>query len=55
MGRWNDWNIVGLSGLESKLREVNNNQRPTYALYLYRDLAYYTVYGIMGLYKNYID
>lgn len=55
LGRRNDWSIVGLSGLESKLRKVNGNWRPAHALYLYGDPVYCTVYGIMGPYKNYAD
>lgn len=55
LGRRNDWSIMGLSGLESKLREINSNRRPAHALYLYGDPAYCTIYGIMGPYKNYAD
>ncbi len=45
--------MVELSGLAEKLRSVNGDRRPADALYLYGDPAYYTVYGIMGPYKNY--
>ena len=45
--------MVELLGLERRLREVNQGKRPCMALYLYGDPAYYTVYGIMGPYKNY--
>lgn len=53
IGRCGDWKMVELSGLESKLREVNAGRPPAQALYLYGDPAYCTVYGIMGPYKNY--
>lgn len=45
--------MVELSGLQTKLRAVNQGHRPAQALYLYGDPAYSTVYGIMGPYKNY--
>lgn len=50
-----DWKMVKLSGLESKLREVNAGWILVQALFLYSDLAYCTVYGIMGSYKNYLS
>ncbi len=45
--------MVELSGLHEKLRAINAGRRPARALYLYDDPAYCTVYGIMGLYRNY--
>ena len=53
IGWWGDWKMVKLSRLENKLREVNADRIPAQAIYLYGDLAYCTVYGIIGLYKNY--
>ena len=53
IGRRGDWKMVELSGLDQKLRAVNQGRRPALALYLYGDPAYSTVYGIMGPYENY--
>lgn len=53
ISRRGDWKMVEYLGLEDKLREVNGGQRSAYAFYLYGDLAYWTVYEIMGPYKNY--
>lgn len=47
--RRGDWKMVELSGLDQKLRAVNQDRRPALALYLYGDP------GIMGLYKNYLN
>lgn len=46
--------MVEMSGLVEKLRKVNGGQHFVYDFYLYRDLAYCTIYGIMGLYKNFL-
>lgn len=51
--RQGNWRMVELSGLEAKLCAVNQRRRPAMALYLYGDLVYATVYGIMEPYKNY--
>ena len=53
IGRRGDWKMVEYSDLEDKLREVNGGRRSAHTLYLYGDLVYSTVYGIMGPYKNY--
>lgn len=54
--RWySDWRIVKDFGLVKKLREVNDGHWPTHILYLYKDLDYYIIYGIMRYYKNYIS
>ena len=53
IGSQADWKMVELSGLEKRLRKVNQGKRPCITLYLYEYPAYCTVYGIMGLYKNY--
>ncbi len=45
--------MIELSGLETKLRKVNQERRLTMALYLYRDPAYSTIEDIMESYKNY--
>lgn len=44
-----------MAGLKEKLKKVNKGQQPVHALYLYRDLAYYIIYGIMRPYKNYFS
>lgn len=53
IGRWGDSKIVEYSILVEKLRTVNCMQRPVWALYLYGNLVYNTMYRIMRLYKNY--
>lgn len=35
IGRYGDWKMVELSGLQTKLRAVNQGRRPGRALYLY--------------------
>lgn len=45
--------MVELSGLAEKLRLVNGGWCLAHTIYLYRDQAYYTIYGIIGPYKNY--
>lgn len=54
IGRRRDWKMVELSGLESKLKAMNVRCRLAWALYLYGNLVYSIVYGIIGLYKNYL-
>lgn len=44
-----------LFNLEDKLQKVNNNQRPAYTFYFYRDPTYCTIYKIIDLYKNFAD
>ncbi len=53
ISQYEDWKIVELSGISKKLRAVNRDRRPAYALYLYGDPTYSIIYGIMGPYKNY--
>lgn len=48
-----DWKMVEELGLTAKLQTINGGRQPPHALYLYGDLAYTTIYGIMGPYKNY--
>lgn len=55
IGRRRDWKMVENSSLKKKLKAVNSGQQPVYTLYLYSYLGYYTVYKIMGLYKNYLS
>lgn len=45
--------MVELLSLEKRLCKVNQENCPCIALYLDRDPAYCTVYGIMGSHKNY--
>lgn len=40
-------------GIIKKLKEVNGSWQPSHTFYLYRDLAYYTLCGIIESYKNY--
>lgn len=44
--------MVEVFGLIEKLRAVNEVWQPAHALYLYKDTAYYIVYGIIETYKN---
>ncbi len=53
MGQRGDWKMVKPSGLAEKLRTVNRGCQAAHALYFYEDPAYSTIYGIMGLYKNF--
>ena len=46
--------MVEVSGLVEKLKVVNGGRQPAHTLYLYGDSVYYTVYGIMRSYKNYL-
>lgn len=47
--------MVELSNIETKLLKVNYKRQSCIALYLYGDLAYYTVYNIIKPYKNYLN
>lgn len=47
--------MVELLRLHKKLKTINVKQQPAHALYLYGHLAYYTIYGIMRLSKNYLN
>lgn len=53
ISRQKDWNMVELLGLEIKLCKVNHGRWPYITLYLYGDPAYYTIYNIIGFFKNY--
>lgn len=41
-----------LLSLEKRLCKVNSGRQVSHALYLYDDLAYFTMYKIMSPYKN---
>lgn len=45
--------MIELFGLAEKLRSVNGDWWPVNTLYLYRNPVYYTIYDIIGFYKNY--
>ncbi len=47
--------MVEMSDLEAKLQKINQKKRPAMALYLYEDLIYSTIYGIIEPYKNYFN
>lgn len=47
--------MVELSSLERKLCKINQGRYLYMTLYLYEDSTYYTIYNIMGLYKNYLN
>ena len=55
IGRRGDWKMVELLELHEKLKAINAEQRPARALYLYGDLAYCTIYGIIEPYRNYLN
>lgn len=45
--------MVELLKLHKKLKMINVKRQPAHALYLYGNLAYYTIHAIMRLSKNY--
>lgn len=45
--------MIEMSGFKAKFWEVNQEKRLAMALYLYGNPAYFTIYNIMGSYKNY--
>ena len=45
--------MVELLELHKKLRAINAGRRPARVLYLYDDLEYCTIYGIMKPYRYY--
>ncbi len=55
IGQRGNWKMVEESSLAAKLQAVNRGCQPIYALYLYGNPAYTTIYGIMGPYKNYLS
>ncbi len=55
IGRKSDWKMMKQSDLAEKLLAVNWGRRAAYALYLYGDPTYSTIYGFMGPYKNFLS
>ena len=53
--RQDNWKMIKYSTLADKLRTINGRKQPAYTLYLYGDLAYFTIYRRMRLYKNYLS
>ncbi len=47
--------MVKLSGFEARLRAINAGCSLAMILYFYDDPAYFTIYGIMGPYQNYLN
>lgn len=47
--------MVKLSDFEAKFCAININLPLAMALYLYNNPAYFTIYNIIGFYKNYLN
>lgn len=55
IGQQEDWKMVELSGFKIKLEVVNANYPPVMAPYLYSNLVYFLIYGMIKSYQNYFN